>query len=177
MDLLRRLLASRDDRVPPAPAAPRPTAPTTPEERETTRRVRESLDARALELDLDTLVAQGLERVRVVDPATIERIVTDLLEQTIRRRGVTLTAEERAQVQDALRLRQRIEQLEDDNAWLERQRDDLERRVDDLERDKLALARQCEDLTTEVWALCRAHEERVPPPTPREVAPPPSTGA
>ncbi|MBX3469833.1 MAG: hypothetical protein KF878_23405 [Planctomycetes bacterium] len=165
MGLLERWL-KRDDGSGPVAPPPRPATPPLPEERDTTRKVRKSLDARAQELDLDKLEAQGHKRVRVVDAATIEAIVADLVDQAVRRRDLSLTAEERAQVQDAFRLRQRLEQLEDDNGWLERQRKDLERRVDELERDKLELGRQCEDLTTEVWTLRRALEEREATPAP-----------
>lgn len=173
MGLLERWL-KRDDGSGPVSPPPRPATPALPEERETTRKVRKSLDAKAQELDIEKLEAQGLKRVRVLDAATIEQIVADLVDQTVRRRDMSLTAEERAQVQDAFRLRQKLEQLEDDNGWLERQRKDLERRVDDLEREKLELARQCEELTTEVWTLRRALEERAPAPAPST---PPSSSA
>lgn len=158
MDLLRRWLGRSGDGGPVEPvpaAAQRPVAP----ERETTRRVRRSLDEIAQELDLDNLEAQGVRRVRVVDKAAIEQIVTGLVDHAIRRRDVSLTAEERAQVQEVVRLRQRVDQLREDNEWLERAREDLQRRLEELDRERSQLSVRCEDLIAERWKLRRELED------------------
>ncbi len=136
-DLVEQELVAALDEPPaaPGPEAPPSRRPTPePDARQVvTRRLRRGLDAETRTLSVRALARGGLERVRVIDGATIERLVTGALDEALRRRQERLSKDERAALEADVR--RDLVRLSAENARLVDRRGELEARLAELEAE------------------------------------------